>query len=257
MLKCTAFFSLGIQGWSETWFLDGANLNTANTPINTLVAARLRMCPATVTHLGSRVSVVENPAVFRKLNSNGIGSYSTSRDVTNLAIIWTAVSDNYTRRLIYTRGTPDDCVSGGAYAGTSEFAAAAANWATVIVAVGFGIRTIDRNNALQDVATIDGTGLLTTYADYGWDKPDRLKFHRARYENNKPIVASYRIGARLNGTTYQLVGWPAGRVAINVRARKLIYVLQVPNTIINARAATRKTGRPFGLRAGRRRVTVA
>lgn len=257
MLKCTYFMAIGIQGWSETWFLDGSALATARSPLEALISARLSMCPATVSCLGYRISVVENPAIFTINRSLGVGTYANTRDITNMAVFWNAVTDDYSRRQIVTRGTPDDCVVAGLYAPTSTFATAAVNWAAMILAGGFGIRTQDRSNALFDIQSIDGTGAMITYADNGWDKPDSLKFFRARFSDGKALKKVYRIGTRTDGTHYQLVGWPAGKTATNVKARKLLYVLRRPTSIVQNVAASRKTGRPFGLRAGRRRVTVA
>ena len=256
MLKCTAFFSLGIQGWSETWYLDGSNLNTARAPFATLVTCRLSMCPPTVSILGIRISVVENPAVFRVEKWSAAGTYTTTRDITNMAIFFEARTDDYTRRQVITRGTPDDCVVNGAYVPTANFSTAVINWANAQGYGNFCIRTIDRTQPISDIQSIDGTGLMTTYLDYGWDKPDALKFFRAKTTDGKPIKKSYKISARLTGTTYQLVNWPAGKLAFNVKARKLAYVLKKPTFIGNGQASSRKTGRPFGLRAGRRRVTV-
>jgi len=258
MLKCTAFFTIGIQGWTETWFRDGTNPDSAMVPLQNLVTARLRMCPATVAVTALRVSVVENPAVFViRRPSSSLGTYATTRDVTNLAIFWQAVTSTFGRRQVVTRGTPDDCVSSGVYVATAGFATAAQDWATAVGINSFAIRLTDRTQPLFDVQTIDATGAMITYLDPGWDRGDKLKFFRGKTTDGKPIKSTIKIATRTDGTHYQLVAWPAGRAAFNVRARKLLYVLQIPTTIVNAVAGTRKTGRPFGMRAGRRKTTAA
>lgn len=257
MLKCTAFFTLGLQGWSETWFRDEANLNSAQTPLLSLVTNRLAMCPSTVTFVGTRISVVENPAVFRiSRNNNSAGTYSNTRDVTNMAILWACVTNLYARRQIYTRGTPDDCVVAGNYLPTSAFASAASAWANNIIANGWAIRTIDRTQPIRPISTVDTAGVMTLLSDHGWVVGDVLKFQRARFTDGTPVKKTYTIGVRTSGTNYTLVGWPAGKTLLNVRARKLTYFLDPPTFIAANTATTRKTGRPFGLRAGRRRVVA-
>jgi len=257
MLKCTLFFQVGIQGWSETWFLDGNSLGTAQTAIGALGAARLAMCPASVQISATRISIVDQPAVFRVAGRIGNGTYTTTRDITNMAVFWTAVADDYTRRTVLTRGTPDDCVVSGLYQPTPAFAAAAVGWASTLSSQGFSIRAIDRAQPIYNIASVGATGIMTMFDANILVANDVVKFFRSHTDSGKSILKKYRVGAKLTATTYQLLAWPDGLIATNVKARKIGYVLSRPTTIYPRFASSRKTGRPFGLRAGRRKVTVA
>jgi hypothetical protein len=259
-MDASSFGSMGNNHLVQNNFgaaIGGLKLPAGVTATGNLLTARLGMCPASVIGNAIRVSVDTDPNLFQAVRLGSVtGFYTTTRDITNMALFWNTFTSANRRKQAITRGTPDDCVSNGVYTPTPAFATAATNWKTVLVSNQFCIRLIDLGNAIQDVQSIDGTGLLTTYADYGWVAADRLKFFRARTTDNKPIKKSYKIATRLTGTTYQLVNWPAGKTAFNVRARKLAYI-PVPVSDIGAVLATsRKTGRPFGLRAGRRRVVT-
>ncbi len=257
MLKCSMFFQLGIQGWSETWFLDSGDVPGGINKTLNLLTARLAMCPATVIGNAVRVSVDTNPNLFQALRLGAIvGQYTNTRDITNMALFWDCFTSANRRKQAITRGTPDDCVANGVYAPTPAFATAATTWKTTLTSNGFCIRTLDLSQALFDIVGVGATGILETFADHGWLASDKLKFFRSRTTTGIAIKKAYRIATKIDATHYQLIGWPAGRLVDTARVRKLAY-LPTPMTDIRAVLATsRKTGRPFGQRAGRRRVAT-
>lgn len=257
MLKCTSFWTLGNGGWSETWFRDGSDITAARNATTAYVNARCGISNQSVTCIGLRVSVVENPAIVSRLKLALAGTFASPRDVLNAALLLEAVSADYKRRQIWLRGIPDSMLTGGVYTPSTAFATALANYVTVIGQEGFAIRAIDRMQPLKDIVTISTTGLVTMISDPGWDAGDNLKFFRARFDNGTAIKKTYKIALKNNALEYQLAGWPAGRSALNVRARKFGLLLFRPVSFFDVAATTRKTGRPFGAPVGRRRVVRA
>lgn len=253
-LKCTAFFVLGNGGWSETWFRDGSDIAAGKNALTHYINDRLGICAPTVSSNGLRVSVVENPAIVTHLQGGDPGTFASGRDITNAALMAEAVSATYERRQLWLRGVPDAMIVGGQYAPTTPYGTAIQVFFQTIKDEAFAIRSIKRANPLQPIATISTTGLVTLVADPGWDRGMMLKFFRARFDNGTAIRKSYLIGAKVDPLNYQLLGWPAGRTALNVRARWLDYLLFRPTNIFVSRAGTRRTGRPFGQPVGRRRV---
>lgn len=255
MLKCTAFFILRNAGWSESYFREGTNPTAAVNAFVQLINTRLGMCVAAVGTNGARIAVIENPSIVRAFGLNGSGAIAEPSDVTNAAILWKASAASGVKRQVWTRGQPDETLLGGAYTPSSAFSMAAAQWANVVYGNEWCIRTQNRTDwPLQDIESIGGTGILTTYLNDVFDKPMSLKFYKARDTLGNPIRKIYRIGAKLTATTYQLVNWEAGRTAFNVRARNYILVLQPITTIAINKGGTRRTGRPFGLPVGRSRA---
>lgn len=257
MLKCTSFFSMGNGGWSETWFLDGSNVSAGTIALQNLNLVRLALCPATVTLIGRRVSIVENPAIVNASSTNLVGTNSASRDVLNAALLWQATAANGAKRQVWTRGVPDEQIVSGAYAGVNGYPTLTLAWQQAIISNSFAIRSIDRTVPIVNALAVDGNGVVTFLADPGWFAGDTVRFFRSKNSLGKTIKKSYRIALRTNGLTYTLNGWPAGVTALNPRARRIVPTLFVPVVLTIVKAGTRRTGRPFNLPVGRRRAAAA
>lgn len=251
MLKCTNFFKLDPQGFSETYFSTQANLNTALTALRRMAGFRLAMCPSTVSYIGTRVADLDNPAQVLGARESAVGTYSGARDLTNAAILWKGFAAGNIKRQIWTKGAPDEIIVNGVYTPTSTFAVAAANWATDLVNTGWCVRTQNRTaNPIVDGSGIGNTGILTTFGTQTWVEGDSLKFFRSRDTNGVTIKGIYRIGPPIDNKHFQLIGWMGGRVATVVRMRRYVLVTSALTTIFINKAGTRKSGRPFGQAPG-------
>jgi len=256
VLKCTTFFRLGNQGWSETWFRDGSALASGQAALVALISVRKGILVQTGSIIGYRTSVVENPAIVSHQNDTDIpGTYNALRDITNASLLWEAVTNAFTRRQVWTRGMPDVVLTSGRYDPSSLFAVAVNNWANELTGNGWCIRTQNRADwPLRNVAGIDATGKLTMFVDPLFTVGMRLKFFRTRDTLGKTVKGTYAIVSGDFATGYQLSPWTPGRLVVEGKVRN--YVLR-PEQVVQiqiAKAGSRKTGRIFGVPAGRRRA---
>lgn len=252
MLKCTAFFTLGNAGWSETWFRDGTALVAARNSLQTLVSLRMRLCHSSVTCIGLRVSDTDNPVIFTVLPVNIVGSATGNRDITNAALFWNAVGVNFSRRQIVTRGQPDQQILNGLYQGVPPFDTDANAWANQILSDAWCIRVQSRTpNPIVDGAGVDAAGVLTTFASQTWLVGQTLKFFRTKDTLGRAVSGTWKIVASTDDTHFTLRGWTAGRVVAKPRVRRYVLVPEQVAQITINRASSRKTGRPFGSPRGR------
>jgi len=252
MLKCTAFFTLGNAGWSETWFLNSTALTAGMNLLQALITTRMAMCHSTVTCIGLRVSNPDNPVIFTVRQVSIVGSAAGNRDITNAALYWNCVGSNFGRRQIITRGQPDQQILNGVYQGVPPFDASAAAWGARIVSDGWCIRVQDRASfPVVDGAGVDAAGVLTTFAAQPWVVGQTLKFFRTKDTLNRAVSGTWKIVLSPDDTHFTLRGWTAGRIVTKPRVRRYVLIPEQVATINILRAASRKTGRPFGSPRGR------
>lgn len=244
------------QGWSETWFRDGDSLAAGQAANVQLISVRDDILVQTASIIGYRTSVVENPAIVSHVTDINIpGSYNALRDITNAALLFEATTPRYTRRQIWVRGMPDAVLVSGAYDPSSSFAVAVNAWRNQLVTNGWSIRTQNRQDwPLRDIAGVDATGILTMFTDPGYSVGMNVKFFRTKDTTGKTIKQIFKIVSGDFATGFKLNGWPAGRVVFNGRVRAYVLRTEPIDGIQIAKAGSRKTGRIFGVPAGRRKA---
>jgi hypothetical protein len=181
---------------------------------------------------------------------------NTTDYVTTSALLKVKSVDNYVTRQ-WIRGVRDSAVGfdgawkpGGTYLTDwkkflAEIAAASNGWS---------LRVLDRAVPKKIIQAITGAGVVTVpghgYADNAIVRISRVK---GDVRANKV----WRI-QRIDADTFSLIGWVALAVPIpyqgsgTVRLQTFIYKAITEAVVV--RATSHKTGRPFGLLGGRRRV---
>lgn len=254
-IKFTNFYTLNGQGWGESAYLNSDDLDLANRVAARNRSLRLALMTVSCNAVGVRLQQIADRGLVVSSKISGVlGTFTAGlRDVTNVAALYKGITANNLKRQIWLRGVPDEMVVSGAFAFVGTYASLVTAWRNDITASNHCLLAPNRaENPLQDVATVAADGTVTLFSPVTWVKGDVLQFYRGKDSLGKTIRGRFRIGAVTNTTNYILTGWDAGRTAINVRVRRLVFA---PYPIVGLKEidiTTRKSGRPFGLRPGRR-----
>jgi Lipase (class 3) len=291
--KITFYYTDNLGGFSESWYC--ANGLTAVTVANLAAYLNLRLdiSGKQTTFQYCRISLVGSPRVVQIYYPQEITGLVVFTGTAGLARNKTVVvnSDFSNTCLLvrrgngniysfwFMRGLPDVIVEdGGVYTpqGASNFANSLNALFTAIQALGWGF--VGRTPAQQAVLPLnaitinpqDGTGIFTVGGATGFPVNNplnptqgpynyRLAVRLRRINNPRQANGPYTVTV-LNQTTantldsFPYVGYTStgvGQLVYNVPQ------LIVPNSFNPEKIAGRKTGRPFGLRAGRARSRLA
>jgi len=118
---------------------------------------------------------------------------------------------------------------------------------------GWVLRVRDPGEKLKPITGITGQGVVEV-AGHGYENNDQVRISRAKgltYANRLWKITV------LTPSTFQLVGWdPVDPVAVYKGegvVRRIVYVTQTILDVKPDRATRHESGRPFGLRGGRRK----
>lgn len=150
-------------GWSETHYLPGASLGSAQTALQSIATARMGMCRPTVTCFGLRVVDVTTPRLGSIFNSTTTtGTYTAdvvpTVDPAIAIMIRLASADGLTRSRHYCRGIPQSWLIDGDPLSLIAFAGAFATavnayTAAVIANANLGVKTAPHTYTLKAIQT--------------------------------------------------------------------------------------------------------
>lgn len=164
--KATMLYGTPDAGWSETHYIPGASLGTAQNTAQTINTSRLAISRPSVLCVGIRVVDVTTPrlgSIISPTTAGGtyaIASISTADP--NLAVLMRLVSaDGLTRSRHYIRGIPADCIPGNTsnwdplvWSFTTGVSNALNAYASTLIAnANLGIRTAPHTYTLKAIQT--------------------------------------------------------------------------------------------------------
>lgn len=250
--KGTMFFSGPNTGWSESFFSAETNLAVVLTRLQSLAGLRAQLLGSGNSIIGLRASQVD-PAGAAQVKAVAIpGTSGAARDAVFVAVQIVISAGTVNRRQFLLRGVPDATVTNGIYTGGGLFDAAMANYLNTLISQQWQLRVVDKSNEIFKVLSVDAAGLVTTLDPTGWAVNNRIKFFRTSDTLFRNVGGVYVVTAVPTTNTFQLLGWPAGRVVSFGQARKqVIGYLNITSYQIPGAVHSRKTGRPFGQPRGR------
>jgi len=253
--RCQAFYQSGITGWSETYFTTQNTSQLALNALNSLMPSRMSLSTPDVSCQYQRVS---DEALFRDSNvSENVytGTYSTggTSDPTFVALLFRLSASDYYRRSLFLRGVPDNLIvaqlfqPGGTWVNNyRQFQAALiGSWQ---IRAFLRLATTPLNGLL-----ISNTGLVTTLQNHGIAVGNTVRFRRVI--TTPRTTGDHLVIAVPSPTTFQLQQWKPAVTYANpfIVQQSIIQGAQITQAIWE-RLVSRKTGRPFDLPRGRRRV---
>lgn len=118
---------------------------------------------------------------------------------------------------------------------------------------GWTLRVRDPLQPLKDIKNISSNGIVTV-TGHGYEDLSIVRISRCKgmlYANNKWKITD------ITADTFQLIGWQTALVDGPYLGNGKVRLLKIINTpikdVVAARASRHESGRPFGLRGGRRK----
>jgi len=266
-VKCVFQFDLPKAGWSETWYLDKSNLDSAKSPCDNLATIRAKLLGTFGTLEAVRISFVDPPrrSLIRPLNRQGTADTGFRADVPWTAVMGTVKDDTGEhQRVTMLRGIPDSYIArlaDGKYdlEGAGTLAGEWSGFMQSLRTNGFHFRARDSSGAwgVETQVTAFGTsavgnkikisttaaltiGSYVTFRDVTGDGGVMKGKHRILRLEGVDYVLATDVPTAANPSS-----WVGGKVR-PVRT----WFFPVGGGALQ-RPAHRDTGRPFGLQRGR------
>jgi hypothetical protein len=249
------------SGWSENFWNTGTDLSSAKTAGDKLAHALNGFHGNQSVLTTMRIS---DPAKFRLVDITryALAPLPPSRsdfgsDFQNTAglLLLTGVGNYLTRQ--WLRGIPDGNIAlGGKYSPLSGSVTAfnKVRGELVNATNGWGLRRQDRSTPKKVLQAISQAGVCTV-ANHGYNTNDKIRISRAK--GTFHVNGVWQVVA-IDANTFSLIGWVQPTIPGvylgngTCQLQSAVYVAVIDAKI--DRATSHKTGRPFGLASGRRRV---
>lgn len=267
VFKVTGFYSLGVYGWTETFYMDKADAATAYTSYAQNSVFRSPMKADGVRWIGVRVS--EEGGVRRGLVYHfpgNPGGQTNRPDLAKVAALVQFQGDDGAKRNMWLRGLRDSSTIFGYDGGSlpsAQLSQQFTDWKNDIVAEGWLIKrllSID-SNPWNLVTLAEESGVQSNYTQLtcqdalGFTEGDRVYFSGVNRCLFPQLTGQFTV-LSVTGNTFiiQAKWWnkASSLQPLEMRCRAADYeYLGITNGNI-ARFTARDTGRPIGLSRGRR-----
>lgn len=163
-------FNTPDAGWSETYYLPGANIASAISALQTINTARLGLSPSKVTAYALRVVDVTTPRLANLVNPTTLtGTWAadgaTPVDPSIAVLARMNSADGLTRSRHFLRGLGQSALSDLdplTFSFTGAYATALTNWVNAVIAnANLGVRTAPHTYTLKAINAISTAPLAT------------------------------------------------------------------------------------------------
>lgn len=263
--RATFFFEdSNKHGWSETIHSTKSDLTSTMAAARALALLRRDLLGTTAFLTYIRVSddLVKRDSLIYPVptgDQEGRTSSEIGADLANVSIVTRLSATPITRRTLYLRGLPDECVTrSGRFTPTPTWLNRFDRWANELILNGWACRSRDGTSPLHpifDVTQVAATGIVTITSTEAHGitllTPFVIRGCRGCPQVNgtwTPLTVPSATTLTIKMNTLLLPYGGGGTVAL------LSYVLTNINDVKTIRASTRKTGSPFDRPLGRRRA---
>lgn len=244
--------NFGKRSWgiSESLFASQAYDASTNSPLDLLMRARAQLLPRGAAIVGFRVSKVgtQNSSVSHAKTYPGI--FANKSDYPTLAILAKKQTPDGNVLKMILRGLADDDTSEGEWSAGSGLDTRFKSFRRYLNP--FYSKVLDLNAVSADISHIDENGLVTTLADHGLQKDDKVFILRSKGSLRGNYNGLYKVATAPTNRTFTIYGWEGG-LAQYGRTRKHGIVNAPYGTDMEAeRIISRKVGKANFSFAGRR-----
>jgi hypothetical protein len=240
-------------GWSESFYTDTSDQAAALTRIQAAGIFRRALLSTDAAIIGYRSQAVTGLGASLLAFVDEPATLTYAEDTPYQSLLAKLRTTDGLERTYLMRGLPDLQAKVGLFAPEPAYATALANWATHLSNGTWQVRRVDRTQPKIRVASIDGTGLVSTIGAHGLNVGHRLTFLRTRDSLGNAVTGNFSVVS--TPTTQSLVvnPWTSGRLVTTGTLRRTEYLYPIINQMrTDNRVVSRRVGRPFGSPVGRR-----
>lgn len=270
--RLTFMFNLDRQGWSETWYYNGAAYANARAVADTYVTKRMQIMSAGADFVGCRISdeaILQDSTFLSPGKFTGLGLGSTV-DQPNTAWQFRVEASEAHRRAFFARGTPDSLNTYALIGGGQTFPTQLTDWEevmqTFLTSTPFRVRA--RDYAVETSPTHGITAIGTDTAGHYQITCAGLS-DEVTAAGQQVVIAGVEgyLTSELNGisrvqaiagdvyTLTKRAHYAAGNtVSAFGTARKLVYTYPAVTKFLIQQLGSHKTGRAFFVPRGRARA---
>jgi len=262
LARVTFFFANGSNGWTETFYNTGADLETVLTTAQGMIRRRTDLLAknAQLQYIrvsddlvagDSRLAVVPLTDRFNKNPAEDTGN--AAYDGVLIRLVCSAMH----RRMFIMRGIPDQVMKNNEFDPDPPWANALVRWFGLLVGATWGMKIVDRVTVLEKPITsltnnwVPGTVTATVGSTAGWSNGDLVNIYGRM--NCRGFRGLYRV-RNLTATTFDVsTRRDVSGYNGNGKVRRQEYtILPFINQGVVMRLAKRSTGRPSFQERGRR-----
>lgn len=254
LIRGQIFFESGNTGWTETYFYEGSSLfDFVQNQLSLLRNKRMALSSPDIRSTYLRASfdnVFRDSQVLTVVRSGTYGNKTS--DPTFVSLLLRLSATDLYRRPVFLRGVPDELIDGQTFRPDATWTNNFNDFGRYLVR-GFRIRVNDRNaNPLLNGTKIDSTGVVTTVQAHGLIRGDFVRFRRVK--TSPKTQGSWMVDQVVDANNFKVLNWDT-RGAFNklfLVQKQFIAGYQITDYDWE-RLVSRRSGRPFGQPAGRRR----